>query len=176
MSNKSHQGLPIPASCCAPTRTRLAHLDASRVASGNRRRVKAGSLADMIHLEGRFQMGSERVEAFPMDGEGPVRQVILTEFYISKCAVTNMQFAEFTRSTGYRTEAERFGWSFVFHNHVREALRSIKVPGTPWWVRVDGADWAHPEGPDSSISGRLDRPVVHVSWADAQAWLRVGRI
>jgi sulfatase modifying factor 1 len=63
----------------------------------------------MVRLDGRFHMGSESPEAFPTDGEGPVRQVTLTAFYISKYAVTNEQFAEFAGRTGYRTEAQRFG-------------------------------------------------------------------
>ena len=79
-------------------------------------------------------MGSETPDAFPADGEGPVRQVSLAAFYISKVAVTNEQFTEFAHRTGYRTEAERFGWSFVFRNHVPPPLRAAEMPGTPWWV------------------------------------------
>jgi len=136
----------------------------------------------MVRLEAaRFHMGSESPEAFPTDGEGPVRLVALSAFYISKFAVTNRQFADFVRATGYRTEAERFGWSFVFRNHVAEPARpSTQHPapstaarsaaGTPWWVRVDGADWAHPEGPDSSVAGRPHHPAVHISWTDAMAY------
>ena len=92
-------------------------------------------------------MGSETPDAFPTDGEGPVRQVTLSAFHMSRFAVTNEQFAEFARKTKYRAEAERFGWSFVFRNHVPTHLRVAEMPGTPWWVRVDGADWAHPDGP-----------------------------
>lgn len=124
----------------------------------------------MVRLEGRFWMGSESSEAFPTDGEGPLRQVTLSAFYISRLAVTNEQFAEFVRRAGYRTEAERFGWSFVFRNHVPEPLWAATMPGTPWWICVKGADWAHPEGPGSSIRERPSYPVVHVSWNDAQAW------
>ena len=73
----------------------------------------------MVRIEtGVFSMGSESPEATRTDGEGPVRRVSLTAFYISKFAVTNEQFAEFVRKAGYRTEAERFGWSFVFRNHL----------------------------------------------------------
>ncbi|MGA2742586.1 MAG: SUMF1/EgtB/PvdO family nonheme iron enzyme, partial [Bryobacteraceae bacterium] len=66
--------------------------------------------------------------------------------------------------------AERFGWSFVSRNHVPAPLRVAEMPGTPRWVRVDVADWTHPEGPDSSASERSHHPVVHVSCNDAQAW------
>ena len=124
----------------------------------------------MVRLEGRFYMGSESPEAFPTDGEGPVRPVTLTAFYISKYAVTNEQFAEFVRRTGYRTEAQRFGWSFVFRNHVPEPQRGPAMPGTPWWVRVDGADWSHPEGPDTFVETRPHHPAVHISWNDALAY------
>jgi formylglycine-generating enzyme required for sulfatase activity len=148
----------------------LAQLISSACASATRLRVRRGSLENMVRLEGSFWMGSESREAFPMDGEGPVRRVTLSGFYMSKFAVTNEQFAEFVRKTGYRTEAERSGWSFVFRNHVPEALHAAEMPGTPWWVQVHGADWAHPEGPDSSIRNRPNYPVVHVSWDDAQAW------
>jgi formylglycine-generating enzyme required for sulfatase activity len=117
---------------------------------------------------GPFHMGSEDPEAFPTDGEGPVRLVTLGPFHIDTHAVTNEQFAAFVRRTGYRTEPERFGWSFVFRNHVPERRRGSPMPGAPWWVRVDGADWSHPEGPDSAA--RPEIPAVHVSWSDAQAY------
>ena len=117
----------------------------------------------MVRLEGTFRMGSETPAAFLADGEGPVRQVSLTAFYISSLPSPNAQFAEFARqTTGYRTEAERFGWSFVFRNHVPPHQRVAEMPGTLWWVRVNGADWRHPEGPESSIGRRSDYPVVHV--------------
>jgi len=161
---------PNHPACCAPTRQRLSQLSVSPRASKNRVRVTGGSLENMVRLEGRFWMGSEFAGASPADGEGPIRQITLSPFYISKLAVTNAQFAEFVRKTGYRTEAERFGWSFVFRNHVPHVLRAAEVPGTPWWVKVNGADWAHPEGPDSSVRDRNDYPVVHVSWNDAVAW------
>jgi len=125
----------------------------------------------MVRLDGgRFLMGSEAPEAFASDGEGPVREMILDPFYISKYPVTNGQFAEFIERTGYVTEAQRWGWSFVFRNHVPQGQRAPSPPATPWWVRVDGADWAHPEGPGSLASERPHHPAVQVSWNDAQAY------
>jgi sulfatase modifying factor 1 len=134
-------------------------------------RVTSESLEDMAQIEGGpFLMGSESPAASSVDGEGPVRRVILGAFHISKYAVTNEQFLEFVRKTGYRTEAERYGWSFVFRNHVPQPVQGLSSFGTPWWIRVSGADWHHPEGVDSSLTGRLHHPVVHVSWNDAAAF------
>src|SRR5699024_5688147 len=89
-------------------------------------------------------------------------------------AVSNARFAEFVDDTGYRTEAERFGWSFVFAGLVakrdRDAVMDASVPDAPWWLGVTGADWAQPFGPHSDIDNIGDHPVVHVSWNDAAAY------
>lgn len=127
----------------------------------------------MVRLEGTFLMGNSDRFQFPGDGEGPVRKVELEPFYIDEISVTNEQFDAFVKDTGYTTEAERFGWSFVFHLFVSEDVaKSVDqaVAAAPWWWRVDGADWKHPEGADSGIEGRVDHPVVHVSWTDAVAY------
>jgi formylglycine-generating enzyme required for sulfatase activity len=129
----------------------------------------------MIELPGgTFLMGSEYAEGFPADGEGPVRAVSLHPFSIDTYPVTNRLFRRFIEATGYKTEAERFGWSFVFWSHIpRERFREIvedTVAATPWWCKVPGAAWDAPEGPGSGIPGREDHPVVHVSWNDANAF------
>ena len=108
---------------------------------------------------------------FPADGEGPVRRVRLRSFWIDRHAVSNERFARFADATGYRTEAERFGWSFVFHAFVPPDLGPTwGAPTAPWWRQVHGADWRRPEGPGSGLAGRADHPVVHVSWNDAAAF------
>jgi formylglycine-generating enzyme required for sulfatase activity len=123
----------------------------------------------MARLDGgSFLMGSDAPEAFPTDGEGPVRRVTLDPFFVSTRPVTNAQFAEFVEATGYRTEAERFGWTFVFQNQVQGC--GEPVPGSRWWQRVNGACWSRPYGPDSSVAGIAGHPVVHVSHHDAQAY------
>lgn len=122
---------------------------------------------------GEFLMGTDYPRGFPLDGEGPVREVGVNPFYIDATAVTNSQFAEFIDVTGFQTEAERFGWTFVFHDFISEEMaKGVKqaVAGSEWWRRVDGGDWLHPDGPDSSIAGRMDHPATHVSWTDAQAY------
>ncbi len=120
-----------------------------------------------------FLMGSSAETDFPEDGEGPVRRVVVSSFSISAYAVTNRQFAEFIRATGYVTDAERLNWSFVFDAFVADARRQRipRVPAeTPWWLPVSHAYWAQPEGPGSTVLGRVDHPVVHVSWNDAKAY------
>ena len=135
---------------------------------------QATSFEDMVYLAGGiFQMGTNDKEGFPSDGEGPIREVAVKPFYMDKFTVTNAQFAKFVEATHYRTEAEVFGWSFVFYRFLSkktaEAVQQT-VAGTPWWTVVEGAYWRNPEGPDSSIKKRMDHPVVHISWNDAFAY------
>jgi formylglycine-generating enzyme len=116
-------------------------------------------------------MGGNDPAAHPLDGEGPVRAVRLDSFWIDAFAVSNRRFARFIEMTGYVTEAELFGWSFVFKGSLPADHRSDGlVPGAPWWSQVVGANWRAPEGPGTSIVGREDHPVIHVSWNDAQAY------
>ena len=135
----------------------------------------------MQHLEGgAFFMGSEGPESWPADGEGPVREVVLSPFWIDECAVTNQRFADFVRATGFVTEAERFGWSFVHHsqltNHQRKTNAHYRVSGLEWWYRIDGASWRHPLGTGQDVGQlrRWDHPAVHLSWHDADAFARHG--
>ncbi|MEX2351041.1 MAG: formylglycine-generating enzyme family protein [Balneolaceae bacterium] len=125
--------------------------------------------------KGPFLMGTNSKEGFPADGEGPVRKTEVDSFYIDKTAVTNEQFKAFVEKTGYKTEAESFGWSFVFHLFLPDRLKKQNLkspPDTPWWKAVKAARWDRPEGPGSRIENRLDHPVVHVSWNDAEAFCR----
>jgi formylglycine-generating enzyme required for sulfatase activity len=116
-------------------------------------------------------MGDDSPWAYPADGEGPAHEVILPSFRIDRFAVSNKRFAEFVDATGWRTEAEKFAWSFVFGGLLPDDFPPTRgVEGTPWWRQVYGADWNHPEGPHSDIADRMDHPVVHVSWNDAQAF------
>jgi len=131
--------------------------------------------------EGTFWMGCDDPE---IDDAKPVHQVHLKGFWIDKTEVTNEEFAKFVEATGYRTVAER-----------KPEPRSIApipadqlVPGalvfTPppqpvskndhweWWRRVPGADWQHPEGPRSNLNGRMNHPVVHIAWQDADAYAK----
>lgn len=126
----------------------------------------------MVRLEGgAFLLGSEDRWSYPEDGEGPVREVEVLPFSIDRCAVSNADFSRFVEATGHVTEAERFGWSFVFGGFLPDDFPPTEgVASAPWWRKVDGADWRHPEGPQSSVDARSDHPVVHVSWNDANAY------
>lgn len=131
------------------------------------------ALPDLVPVPGGwFLMGSDASDVNAGDGEGPVRRVWVDPFEVGRTAVTNHEFAAFVSDTGYRTGAERFGWSFVFASFLPAALRrgAQRPDGAPWWCRVDGADWQHPEGPGSDVSDRGDHPVVHVDHEDALAY------
>ncbi len=118
-----------------------------------------------------FLLGSEDRWAYPEDGEGPVREVEVSPFAIAPHAVSNADFARFAAATGYATDAERFGWSFVFAGFLPDEFPPTEgVASAPWWRKVAGADWRHPEGPHSSLDARAEHPVVHVSWNDAAAY------
>ncbi|KDQ70031.1 formylglycine-generating enzyme family protein [Streptomyces halstedii] len=121
---------------------------------------------------GTFRMGSDEGLGHPDDEEGPVRAVTVGPFAVATTTVTTARWAEFAEETGHVSDAERFGWSHVFHLHLPPAVaaRAARVRSAPWWCAVRGADWRHPEGPGSDLAGRDDHPAVHVSWRDAQAW------
>ncbi len=137
---------------------------------------------------GTFLMGTDDKESFP--NERPAHLVQVQGFWIDEHDVTNAEFSKFIEATGYVTTAERkIDW---------ENLKKELPPGTPrpdesalapgalvftrtagpvplndlsaWWRWVHGANWRHPEGPESSIQGRENHPVVQVSWYDAVAY------
>jgi formylglycine-generating enzyme required for sulfatase activity len=126
----------------------------------------------MVALEAAvFLMGAEGADCVPGDREGPVREVEVGAFSIDSCAVSNLRFAAFVDATGYVTDAERHGWSFVFGGLLPDEFPDTRgAVQAPWWRQVYGAGWRQPEGPHSSNEDRLDHPVVHVSWRDAEAF------
>jgi formylglycine-generating enzyme required for sulfatase activity len=137
---------------------------------------------------GEFQMGTNSEIGWP--DERPAHKVRVSGFFLDETEVTNAQFAKFVEETGYVTTAEKAP--------TLEEIMSQVPPGTPppsddmlvaasmvfsppqgkvplddfsqWWQWVEGADWRHPEGPGSSIKGRENHPVVHISWFDAEAY------
>lgn len=106
--------------------------------------------------DGEYQVGTDDI-AIETDKEGPKRMVKLKKFYLDKYEVSNSDFNHFATVTNYKTEAETFGDSFVFtlflNNTFKEQLQDFRVVQAPWWYKVVGANWRHPHGPDSDISG-----------------------
>jgi formylglycine-generating enzyme len=136
---------------------------------------------DMVWIDGAtFLMGSDRHYA----EEAPAHRAAVDGFWIDRCAVTNRHFAAFARETGYVTVAERPPDPADFPGAPPENLRagSLVFTGTRgpvdlrhidrWWAWTPGACWRHPEGPGSTLAGRMDHPVVHVASEDAQAYAR----
>ncbi len=136
---------------------------------------------------GEFWMGSEDAM---FENESPAQRVRLDGFWMDAHEVTNAEFRKFVEATGYVTVAEKPpDW---------EVMKKTLPPDTPkppdeklvpsalvfvspkqpvplhdpslWWIVTPGADWKHPEGPQSNLDGRDDHPVVHVAWDDAVAY------
>ncbi|MFJ1846689.1 SUMF1/EgtB/PvdO family nonheme iron enzyme [Streptomyces sp. NPDC088146] len=130
--------------CCAPPHDPASAPACAPAPAAPRPAVNAalGSLDGMVRLPGgTFLMGSNDAEGFPSDTEGPVREVRIGPFHLDAHAVTNDRFAAFVADTGYRTDAERIGWSHVFAGFLPARLRrtSPRPERTPWWCGVTEA-------------------------------------
>jgi len=123
----------------------------------------------LIEIPGRtFTMGGEI-----KSGAARVKDVTVLEYMIDETAVTARDFREFVKATKFKTDAEKFGWSFVINSSLSEevlAAKRGKHPTADQWVVIKGAWWRQPEGKDSSLKGRLDHPAIHISQNDAIAY------
>lgn len=161
--------------CCVPIAEAgeaLTHPAALAAVEAAPAAVRADLKSGLVAIPGGFCDVGTRKSRFPEDRDSPRRRVKVAPFLMSPTAVSNAEFAAFVQSTGYRTVAEREGWSFVFHLFLKSPDSHLSPPGLPWWRRVEGAFWAAPEGPGSTIKGRENHPAVHVSWFDAAAYCR----
>ena len=123
---------------------------------------------------GEYLIGTDE-PVFEADGEAPARPVQLDAFYIDKYEVSNAAFAKFVSATGYETEAEKFGTSFVFEGILSKETKSAisqAVAGAPWWLPVP-ASWSRPEGPISSIVGKSDWPFLVVELSNSNSHLNL---
>lgn len=155
-------------SCCAPSR------DApGKGSDGHDTAARETDAPERVAIPGgRGMIGTNRPE-LAIDGEAPLRQTRIKPFAMDATTVTNARFRAFVAATGYVTDAERFGNSFVFEKLLPEGTPpSRAVAAVPWWRVIEGAHWAEPLGPGSGDAVEDDHPVVHVSWADAQAFAR----
>jgi formylglycine-generating enzyme required for sulfatase activity len=127
---------------------------------------------------GTFAMGSDR--HYPE--EAPVRKAMVGGFWLDEHPVTNLEFTRFVKETGHVTSAEiapeaeqypgaqpelLFAGSVVFQGS--EGPVDLEQP-YQWWSWTRDADWRHPQGPESSLHGLERHPVVHVAYADAEAY------
>lgn len=148
--------------------------------------LDTGSVAqcwqDMVWIAGgTFRMGSDR--HYPE--EAPVHRVTVSGFWMDRTPVTNRQFREFVNATGYVTFAEIAPVPENYPGALPHMLKAGSLVFAPpmfrvvdlsdwsqWWRFKLGADWRHPYGPDSSIRGRDEHPVVHIAYQDAEAYAR----
>ena len=137
---------------------------------------------------GEFSMGCSDPRTIPYGGRDPmpdarpIHRVKVDGFWMDATEVTNARFAEFVAATGYVTVAERVPRAEDFPGAPPENLVAGSIVFTPpdgpvpldthyrWWQYVAAADWRHPLGPESSIDGHEQDPVVHIAYEDAVAY------
>lgn len=160
--------------CCTPTLKRENAANRSDGFWPPRMSSESHAIAQAEIPAGAFVMGESGDVANRRDGEHLTHAVYLDAFVIDVTSVTNRDFARFVDATGYRTDAEQWGVSAVFHHQVRAPDDDVlgALDGMAWWVAVRGADWRAPGGALSAIEAIMDHPVVHVSWRDAHAYCR----
>ena len=108
-----------------------------------------------------------------VDEEGPLRTSKIKRFWMDATTVTNARFAQFVQETGYQTQAEAFGDSFVFNGLLpQDDFFERAVVGVPWWRSVEGACWHNPTGTKYPSQAEPDHPVTHISWYDAMAFAK----
>lgn len=117
---------------------------------------------------GQSRIGTSRPEILS-DGEHPSRKVLIKPYGLAMCTTTNKDFARFVDDSGYVSDAERLGWSFVFRGQLDREV-GPQPPDTPWWNGMSGACWKAPLGAGSAWQDAAEHPVVHVSWHDAVAY------
>ncbi|MDA9865057.1 formylglycine-generating enzyme family protein [bacterium] len=155
--------------CCTPARTGPSNAARPRpdVAQG----TPETDQSDVVSIPGGRTLLGTNTPFLAVDGEAPLKHKKLKPYKIDASAVTNARFKAFVQATGYVTEAERLGDSFVFETHVLpDAPPSPAVVASPWWRVILGASWKAIYGPGSEAALQADHPVVHVSWNDATAF------
>lgn len=162
--------------------------------------VKEENLSDiktpegMIWVKGKtFLQGAKALDTYAMSREKPAHIVTVDGFFIDATEVTNKQYKKFVSETKYLTIAERaIDWeemkkqlpkgtpkphdsilqpgSLIFNKNIKAVVSMDNY--YQWWTWKIGANWKHPEGPNSSIDGKDNFPVVHIAYEDALAYCK----
>lgn len=156
-------------SCCAPSVRRAGTSMDWRYGASPTGKALAEAA---VHIPGGAGLIGTDTPMLPIDGESPLRRKKVAPFRMGATTVTNADFAKFIAETGHVTEAERFGWSFVFWSQVPQSVGATQaVAEVQWWRRVDGANWRDINGPGTEATAwHPDHPVVQISWNDARAF------
>lgn len=134
----------------------------------------SGHPGKLVTVPGGNPVVGTAAPVIPNDGEELRKSKRLKSYRIGETTVTNAHFSEFVEATGYVTEAERIGWSFVFWSDVPSSISETQgVAGLEWWRVVDGANWRDINGPGTATTCWFpDHPVVQVSHNDARAFVQ----
>ena len=167
--NKNCAKLP----CCMPNQQ-----SKTKSQAYNLKTIKQKSILNekMVLLKSaEFLMGSEDKTTYTADKECPVKKIKVNSFLIDKYAVSNKEFSNFVNESNYISDAEKLEWSYVFYQFINPKFSKEilgKAENAPWWLAIQGANWKNPEGPGSSIQNRLNHPVIHISWNDANNYCK----
>lgn len=131
----------------------------------------SSSASAMVSIAGgEFLMGATKAD-YEQDSDAPQFVAFVRPFAVDATEVSVRDFHRFVTATNYVTDAERFGWSFVFERYIPITTNGTyaRVQSSPWWAQVEGANWSFPVGPEGE-KANPDFPVTHVSWNDAWAF------
>lgn len=183
---------PAPSSQQQPAMTAPTHVSFTPTVPNTTPAPSPGP-AGMVWIPGgEFSMGAQDPTGMDMNDVGmkatidsrPIHRVYVDGFFMDKTDVTNAEFEKFVKATGYVTVAERKPRAEDYPGAPPENLVPGSVVFAPpdhpvplndylqWWTYVPGANWRHPQGPDSNIVGKDNYPVVHIAYEDAVAYAK----
>ena len=160
-------------SCCTVTREDKSDQSPSSAVQGDGHLAMADGRLAIVQIPAGTALCGTNTPFLAVDEEAPLRTAKLKGFWMDATTVTNARFAQFVKQTGYVTQAEIFGDSFVFNGLLpHDDFFDKAVVAAPWWRAVEGACWHNPTGSKYPSKAEPDHPVVHISWHDAMAFAK----